>query len=104
MDNYEALEIIGKGSFGSVQKVCTFLCTGAAHCFALQIRRKSDGKILVWKELDYGKMSEKEKHLLVSEVHASAHPSTDRASFVTERPCSYMCHNVVPEAWRLGSR
>ena len=34
-----------------------------------QIRRKADGKILVWKELDYGSMSEKEKHMLVSEVN-----------------------------------
>ena len=33
------------GSFGMVSK----------------IKRKSDGKILVWKELNYGKMSEKEK-------------------------------------------
>ena len=28
-----------------------------------------DGKILVWKELNYGKMSEKEKQQLVSEVN-----------------------------------
>ena len=41
------------GSFG---KVC-------------KIRRVSDGKMLVWKELDYGKMSEKEKQQLVSEVN-----------------------------------
>ena len=33
------------GSFGSVYK----------------IKRKSDGKILCWKELDYGKMQEREK-------------------------------------------
>ena len=45
MENYEDLGIIGKGSFGSVKK----------------IKRKSDGKILVWKELNYGKMSEREK-------------------------------------------
>ena len=41
------------GSFGKVQK----------------IRRLIDGKVLVWKELDYGKMSEKEKQQLVSEVN-----------------------------------
>lgn len=41
------------GSFGAVSK----------------IKRKSDGKILVWKELNYGKMSEKEKQQLVSEVN-----------------------------------
>lgn len=53
MENYEIISNIGKGSFGMVSKV----------------RRKSDGKILVWKELNYGKMSEKEKQQLVSEVN-----------------------------------
>jgi len=43
--NYERLADIGKGSFGRVSR----------------IRRVSDGRILVWKELDYGKMNEKEK-------------------------------------------
>lgn len=33
------------------------------------IKRVQDGKILVWKELSYGKMSEKEKQMLVSEVN-----------------------------------
>jgi len=47
MNLYEKLETIGAGSFGKVNK----------------IRRKSDGKILVWKELNYGKMSEKEKQV-----------------------------------------
>jgi len=41
------------GSFGVVSKV----------------RRKSDGRTLVWKELNYGKMSEKEKQQVVSEVN-----------------------------------
>jgi len=53
MENYEFISHIGKGSFGHVSK----------------IRRKSDGKILVWKEMDYGKMTEKEKLQLVSEVN-----------------------------------
>lgn len=53
MDNYEKICEIGKGSFGAVSK----------------IKRKADGKILVWKELNYGKMSEKEKQQLVSEVN-----------------------------------
>lgn len=53
MDNYEVLSQIGKGSFGVVTK----------------LRRKSDSKILVWKELNYGKMGEREKHQLVSEVN-----------------------------------
>lgn len=53
MENYEVLEHLTTGSFG---KVC-------------KIRRKSDGKILVWKELYYGTMTEKEKQQLVSEVN-----------------------------------
>jgi NIMA (never in mitosis gene a)-related kinase 2 len=52
-DHYEVLGVIGKGSFG---KVC-------------KIKRKSDGKILVWKEMNYGSMSSKEKELVVSEVN-----------------------------------
>ena len=44
-EKYEWVAEIGKGSFGSVSK----------------IKRRSDGRTLVWKELNYGKMSEKEK-------------------------------------------
>lgn len=51
--DYEVVSTIGKGSFGVVSK----------------IRRKSDGKTLVWKELDYGRMNEKEKQQLVVEVN-----------------------------------
>jgi NIMA (never in mitosis gene a)-related kinase len=53
MENYEPLEVIGSGSFGIIRK----------------IRRRSDGKILVRKEIDYRKMSEKEKKQLVTEVN-----------------------------------
>ncbi|XP_076127948.1 serine/threonine-protein kinase Nek2 [Alosa pseudoharengus] len=53
VDDYEVLYTIGSGSYGKCQK----------------IRRKSDGKILVWKELDYGTMAEAEKQMLVSEVN-----------------------------------
>jgi NIMA (never in mitosis gene a)-related kinase len=53
IDKYEKIADIGKGSFGTVAK----------------IKRKADGKILVWKELNYGKMSEKEKQMIVSEVN-----------------------------------
>lgn len=52
-EDYEVLSTIGSGSYGKCQK----------------IRRKSDGKILVWKELDYGTMAEVEKQMLVSEVN-----------------------------------
>ena len=45
IDKYEKIKDIGKGSFGKVSLV----------------KRKQDGKVLVWKELAYGKMSDKEK-------------------------------------------
>ncbi|XP_070577518.1 serine/threonine-protein kinase Nek2-like [Ptychodera flava] len=53
LDDYEVLYTIGAGSYGKCKK----------------IRRKNDGKILVWKEMDYGKMTESEKQMLVSEVN-----------------------------------
>jgi NIMA (never in mitosis gene a)-related kinase len=53
VQDYEQLEVIGKGSFGIVSK----------------IRRKSDGREFVWKELNYGEMKEKEKQLVVTEVN-----------------------------------
>ncbi|EFA74872.1 protein serine/threonine kinase [Heterostelium album PN500] len=53
MDAYEVLGHLGQGSFGSVSK----------------IRRKEDGRIMVWKEICYGEMKEKEKQLLVNEVN-----------------------------------
>uniref|UniRef100_A0A3Q1FKQ6 Serine/threonine-protein kinase Nek2 n=1 Tax=Acanthochromis polyacanthus TaxID=80966 RepID=A0A3Q1FKQ6_9TELE len=53
VEDYEVLYTIGSGSYGRCQK----------------IRRKTDGKILVWKELDYGTMAESEKQMLVSEVN-----------------------------------
>ena len=52
-DKYEPICLIGKGNFGSITK----------------IRRKSDGKILVWKELNYGAMKEKYKHHISSEIN-----------------------------------
>ncbi|XP_075386196.1 serine/threonine-protein kinase Nek2 [Tenrec ecaudatus] len=52
-EDYEVLHTIGTGSYGRCQK----------------IRRRSDGKVLVWKELDYGSMTEVEKQMLVSEVN-----------------------------------
>ncbi|CAH1790824.1 unnamed protein product, partial [Owenia fusiformis] len=53
LDDYETLFCIGTGSYGKCKK----------------IRRKRDGKVLVWKEIDYGGMSETEKQMLVSEVN-----------------------------------
>jgi NIMA (never in mitosis gene a)-related kinase len=54
VDRYERLQEIGKGSFGSVFKV----------------RRKDDDKMFCWKELDYGRMQDRERQQLVSEVNA----------------------------------
>ena len=45
MEKYEKLEDIGTGSFGKVSK----------------IRRLADEKVLVWKEMNYSKMSDKAK-------------------------------------------
>ncbi|XP_004481065.1 serine/threonine-protein kinase Nek2 isoform X2 [Dasypus novemcinctus] len=53
VEDFDVLYTIGTGSYGRCQK----------------IRRRSDGKILVWKELDYGSMTEVEKQMLVSEVN-----------------------------------
>ncbi|KAL5009383.1 hypothetical protein ScPMuIL_014964 [Solemya velum] len=53
LEDFEVLSTIGTGSYGTCKR----------------IRRKKDGKILVWKEMDYGSMSEAEKQMLVSEVN-----------------------------------
>jgi serine/threonine protein kinase len=53
MDRYTQLKTIGKGSFGTVTLV----------------RRNADSKVLVWKELDYGRMTEREKKHVVTEVN-----------------------------------
>ena len=53
MEKYEVISQIGRGNFGKISK----------------IMRKSDKKILIWKELDYGQMSEKEKEQIVTEVN-----------------------------------
>ncbi|CAH6721810.1 putative G2-specific protein kinase Nimap [[Candida] jaroonii] len=51
-DEYEALEVIGKGSFGIVRKV----------------RQKSDGKMFVRKEIEYTSMNSQERNQLISEL------------------------------------
>ncbi|KAI9596113.1 kinase-like domain-containing protein [Syncephalis fuscata] len=52
-DKYELLEPIGQGSFGVIRK----------------IRRKSDNKLFVRKEINYGRMSDKERRQMVNEVN-----------------------------------
>lgn len=51
-DEYEALEVIGKGSFGVVRKV----------------RQKSDGQLFVRKEIEYHSMNTQERNQLISEL------------------------------------
>jgi NIMA (never in mitosis gene a)-related kinase len=53
LEDYSVIGTIGSGSYGTCKRV----------------RRKADGKILVWKELNYGDMTEDEKQMLVSEVN-----------------------------------
>ena len=52
MEKYIALSEIGKGSFGRV----------------IKIMRKSDNKILIWKELNCENISEKEKEFITNEI------------------------------------
>ncbi|GFR95863.1 serine/threonine-protein kinase Nek2 [Elysia marginata] len=53
LDDFEVMATIGTGSYGTCKK----------------IRRKKDGKVMVWKEMEYGSMTESEKQMLVSEVN-----------------------------------
>ncbi|EDQ89571.1 uncharacterized protein MONBRDRAFT_25342 [Monosiga brevicollis MX1] len=53
LSDYEVLEVIGTGTFGTCEK----------------IRRKSDQQLFVWKRIRYGEMNDKEKHMLVAEVN-----------------------------------
>ena len=88
IENYEKLEDIGKGKYISKKHrkvanlyISTLFCA-IFHFFWLiqiwcagsfgrvsKVRRVSDGRILVWKELDYGKMNDKEKQQIVAEVN-----------------------------------
>ncbi|TFJ82405.1 hypothetical protein NSK_006314 [Nannochloropsis salina CCMP1776] len=52
-EDYEVLEVIGQGSFG---KVC-------------RVRRVEDGKVLVWKEINYAHMRPIEKQRIADEVN-----------------------------------
>ncbi|EWM24105.1 Protein kinase, partial [Nannochloropsis gaditana] len=52
-EDYDVLEVIGQGSFG---KVC-------------RVRRVEDGKVLVWKEINYAHMRPLEKQRIADEVN-----------------------------------
>ncbi|KAF9038178.1 kinase-like domain-containing protein, partial [Panaeolus papilionaceus] len=53
LDQYEPLDVIGNGSFGIIRKV----------------KRKSDGTILARKELNFERMSERDRKQIVAEVN-----------------------------------
>ncbi len=74
LDQYEVIGVIGKGSFGTVSR----------------IRRKSDSRILVWKEMNYGTMREKEKQLIVSEVCGTSSPYKGACL-----PCPFPCSTAA---------
>lgn len=49
-------------------EVISTLCTGRSSRIC-KIRKKGSSRALCWKEINYGKMSDKEKQYLVSEVN-----------------------------------
>lgn len=53
IESYTVESWIGSGSYGAVSKVI----------------RKADGKPFVWKAVNYGRMDEAEKSMIVSEVN-----------------------------------
>ncbi|KDR84684.1 hypothetical protein GALMADRAFT_111919 [Galerina marginata CBS 339.88] len=53
LENYEPLDVIGNGSFGIIRKV----------------RRKSDGLVFARKELNFERMSERDRKQIVAEVN-----------------------------------
>lgn len=53
IEGYDNVEIIGKGSFGSIRKV----------------KRKLDGKLFARKELNFDRMSERDRLQIVAEVN-----------------------------------
>lgn len=73
-DEYEPLEVIGKGSFGTVRKV----------------RQKDNGSVLVRKEIEYTQMNLQEKNHIISELRILrelTHPHIVK----------YLRHDHVPE-------
>ncbi len=72
VDQYEKLADIGNGRYISPSRTLplTFYYINIGSFGKVcKIKRKSDGQVLVWKELNYGRMGDKEKSQLVSEVN-----------------------------------
>ncbi|KAG8742818.1 G2-specific serine/threonine protein kinase [Ceratobasidium sp. 414] len=60
LDDYEAGEVIGNGSFGLIRKV----------------RRKADGVLLARKELNFERMTERDRKQIVAELTGGSLPSS----------------------------
>lgn len=52
-ENFEIIGDIGNGKY----KFTNFIHQSGSFGKVCKIKRKNDGKIMVWKELNYGKMS-----------------------------------------------
>ena len=72
--DYRVLETIGEGSFGKCQKIKR-ICDGKVPPFSINQNEQTIYRgifvlqVLVWKEIQYGEMSEEEKEQLVREVN-----------------------------------
>jgi serine/threonine protein kinase len=53
LDQFESLDVIGNGSFGVIRKV----------------RRKADGQVFARKDLDFSRMTERDRRQIVAEVN-----------------------------------
>lgn len=73
-DEYEPLEVIGRGSFGTVRKV----------------RQKDNGAVLVRKEIEYTSMNSQEKNHIISELRILR--ELDHPHIV-----KYLRHDHIPE-------
>ena len=93
IEDYEILEPIGKGKYKlAIQALYIYILSyilsiSLIYCLFLhltnfwlikrvgsfglvrKIKRKTDGRVLVWKELNYGQMNEKERQQIVAEVN-----------------------------------
>lgn len=93
MDQFIVLQTLGKGSFGVVRKV----------------KRKSDGKTLVVKEMDYGSADEKQRQQIVAEVssldgHAPSLPVTSTHELANDRWLLFATHYAQGSiAWSFFS-
>ncbi len=70
MEIYEPLEVIGSGAFGQVTKIRRKTDNRVLTYQNIQIMYlTSVYQILVWKELNYGSMNDREKQQIVAEVN-----------------------------------